>query len=120
MAYVPWQLENTMRTIRNACVLGAVLFAVVAAAADKKAPSSDGRDPAARESQAARVEAKRGGLSDAGTPQLEQNRYARCEAHQGADRDYCIRRMNGEGSVSGSVEGGGLSRELRVPVPAPQ
>ena len=95
-------------------VLGSLLFLAFAASA----ADSDKRDPAVREAQAAKVEAKRGGLTDAAEDQLKQNRYARCDAHKGEDRDYCIRRMNGEGTVSGSVEGGGLIRELRVTVPA--
>jgi hypothetical protein len=96
--------------------LGSMLFLAFAASA----ADNDKRDPATHEAQAAKVEAKRGGLTDAGEDQLKQNRYARCDAHKGEDRDYCIRRMDGEGTVSGSVEGGGLIRELRVTVPAPQ
>jgi hypothetical protein len=95
-------------------LFGSLLFLAIAA----NAADSDKRDPAVREAQAAKVEAKRGGLTDAGQAQLERNRYARCDAHQGDDRDYCIRRINGEGTVSGSVEGGGIYRELRVKVPA--
>jgi hypothetical protein len=95
-------------------MLGSLLFLAFAATA----ADSDKRDPAVREAQAAKVEAKRGGLTDADEVQLKQNRYARCDAHQGEDRDYCIRRVNGEGTVSGSVEGGGIVRELRVKVPA--
>jgi hypothetical protein len=107
-----------MRTIRTACVMGALLFAVIATATDRRSVSMDARDPAVREAQAARVEARRGGLTDVDQTQRERNLYARCNAHQGEDRDYCIRRMNGEGTVSGSVEGGGIYRELRVTVPA--
>ena len=107
-----------MRTIRYACIAGALLYSAIAVAADPSPSKSDARDPNVREAQAAKVEAKRGGLTDAGQAQLERNRYARCDAHQGDDRDYCIRRMNGEGTVSGSVEGGGIYRELRVKVPA--
>jgi hypothetical protein len=94
----------------------AMLFAVTAAAADR---DTDGRDPAVREAQAARQEARQGKLkNDADAEQRERNRYARCDMLSGDDRGYCIRRMNGEGTVTGSVEGGGLSRELRVIVPA--
>jgi hypothetical protein len=107
-----------MRNVRNACIFGAVLFAAIATAADPRAISADTREADVREARAARVEARRGGLTDIGDAQNEKNRYARCDAHQGADRDYCIRRMNGEGTVSGSVEGGGVLRELRVIVPA--
>ena len=98
----------------------AMLFAAMAAAADgTDSSNADGRDPAVREAQAAKQEAKRSGLTDnADAAQREQNKYARCDVLSGDDREYCMRRMNGEGSVTGSVEGGGISRELRVVVPA--
>ena len=95
----------------------ALLFATAAAAADRS--NTDARDPSAREARAAREEARRGRLTENATPEeRERNRYARCDNLQGDDRQYCIRRMNGEGTVSGSVEGGGLYRELTVTVPA--
>jgi len=95
----------------------AMLFATMAAAADRS--TTDARDPSVREDQAARQEARRGRLTENATPEeRERNRYARCDNLQGDDRQYCIRRMNGEGTVSGSVEGGGLYRELTVTVPA--
>jgi hypothetical protein len=101
-----------------AYVAVAMLFAAMASAADRS-DSSDGRDPAVREAQAAKLEEQQGRLkNNADRDQREQNRYARCDYLQGDDREYCIRRMNGEGTVSGSVESGGITRELRVPVPA--
>jgi hypothetical protein len=69
-----------------------------------------------REAGAALTEAKRGGLSN-DSAQFERNRLSRCDAHPAADRDECVRRMNA-GSTSGSVEGGGILRELRTTVPA--
>jgi hypothetical protein len=107
-----------MNILRNTGIAGALLFATIAAAADPSASTAAARDPSVREAQAAKVAARRGGLTEADEAQLKQNRYARCDVHRGEDRDYCIRRMNGEGTVSGSVEGGGIYRELRVPVPA--
>ena len=96
----------------------AMLFAAVAAAADRSDSTyTSARDPSVREAQAARQEAKRGRLQSEDTAQLERNRRARCEYLPLEDRDYCLRRMNGEGTVSGSVEGGGVLRELRVTVP---
>lgn len=94
----------------------AMLFAAVTTAADRG--DSDARDPSVREAQAAKQDAKRGHLPTENADQLERNRLARCERLPAQDRDYCMRRMNGEGEVSGSVEGGGLLRELRVVVPA--
>jgi hypothetical protein len=50
---------------------------------------------------------------DAGT--RERNALARCEVHKEADlRQACERMVEGEGSVSGSVEGGGVMRELVI------
>ena len=71
-----------------------------------------------REAGAALQEARRGQLVDAQAG-FEQNRFARCAYHRNPDeRDYCERRMRGEGTTSGSVEGGGILRELTVTVPA--
>ncbi len=71
-----------------------------------------------REAGAARGEAKRGNLND-GATSFQQNAQARCNALPPADRDDCIRRMQGQGTVSGSVDGGGVYREMTTIVPAP-
>jgi len=98
---------------RTAIAFAALLLSMSAIAADK-------RDPGTREAQAARQEARQGRLgNDVDQAQLDRNRYARCERLSAEDRSYCVRRMNGEGTVSGSVEGGGILRELWVPVQAP-
>ena len=96
----------------------AMLFAAVATAADRNNSRTDARDPSVREAQAARQEARRGRLQDEAPAQLERNRYVRCEGLPAEDRAHCMRRMNGEGTVSGSVEGGGILRELTVTLPA--
>jgi hypothetical protein len=67
-----------------------------------------------REASAARQEARRGGL-DNKPDQFEKNRMMRCDSQPAADRADCVHRMNGEGSTSGSVDGGGIYRELVVP-----
>jgi hypothetical protein len=97
-----------------------MLFAAMASAADRSdSPNANGRDPAVREAQAAQQEARQGKLrNDADAEQRARNRYARCDYLKGDDREYCVRRMNGEGTVTGSVESGGILRELRVVVPA--
>lgn len=121
--------------LRALCALGALAVSVPAPAANT------GRDPDAhqryvqeraacmslqgddrktclREAGAAQVEARRGQLTEAQAA-YEQNRLARCAYHKNADdRSYCERRMHGEGTTSGSVEGGGILRELTVTVPA--
>jgi len=71
-----------------------------------------------KEAGAALAEARRGTLGN-GAGQFEQNQRVRCDAHRDADdRSDCLRRMNGEGNISGSVESGGFYRELRTTVPA--
>jgi Ni/Co efflux regulator RcnB len=75
------------------------------------------RKACVREAGAAQQESKAGKLADANS-NFEGNKIERCTYLKGDDKGYCIRRMNGEGTVSGSVEGGGIYRELRVKVPA--
>ena len=77
------------------------------------------RDTCLREAGAARQEANRGRLGES-PERFEQNRFARCEKQPLQDREDCIRRMNGEGTTSGSVESGGIYRELVRPVVAPK
>lgn len=104
----------------------ALLLAAGAASAaevqlNRYVDSNGGKDPALREEGAARAEAKRGLLGKDDNPaDFERNRLARCDKHTGEDRELCIRRMNGEGTITGSVEGGGILRELHVTVPATQ
>ncbi|HSC28544.1 MAG TPA: hypothetical protein VLD67_14795 [Vicinamibacterales bacterium] len=71
-----------------------------------------------KEAGAALQEARRGGLDD-GQARLEQNRLVRCDGQPPEDRRTCVRRMK-EGSTSGSVEAGGIYRELVVPDVTPQ
>ena len=50
---------------------------------------------------------------------LKANRSARCDALKGEDREACLARVAGYGDVSGSVAGGGVSRQIEtVVVPA--
>jgi hypothetical protein len=44
--------------------------------------------------------------------QLQRNALARCDAQTGDEQVACIARIRGEGTVSGSVTGGGVLREL--------
>jgi hypothetical protein len=101
-------------------LIGGVLFlAFVSATPRAKAWDDPKRNPVVHEAQAARQEARQGRLKDnADEAQRERNRYARCDVHAAEDRELCIRRMNGEGIVTGSAESGGIYRELRVTVPA--
>jgi hypothetical protein len=73
--------------------------------------SSQDRATCLREAGAAAQERSRGNLTES----ADANKFARCDYHKNPeDREYCIRRMKGEGTVTGSVDGGGLLRELRV------
>lgn len=47
--------------------------------------------------------------------QLQRNAQVRCDALQGDDHAACVARMRGEGTISGSVAGGGVLRELVTP-----
>ncbi len=119
-----------MRSMPALLTIASLLACAAASAADRGAQAVYQRDRAAclrgdtsqdratclREAGAALQEARRGRLEDGDA--FERNRLARCEHQPLADRDACIRRMSGEGSVSGSVDGGGIIRELVVPVPA--
>ena len=71
-----------------------------------------------KEAAAARAEAKRGKLNG-GTAAYEQNAIIRCNALPEADRQDCVRRVRGEGKVSGSVETGGIYRETTTIIVAP-
>ena len=100
-------------------IAGALIVGFMSASPRAKAWDNPRRDPAVHEAQAARQEARQGRLrNNADEAQRERNRYARCDVHTGEDRALCIRRMNGEGIVTGSYEGGGILRELTVTVPA--
>ncbi len=118
----------------SACAVGALLVAGMAAAAGGKlseaqaryqqeraacisGQSQQDRATCLREAGAALQEAKRGRIGD-GQGSYEQNRLLRCDRVAAGDREDCLRRMHGEGTVSGSVDGGGIYRELHTTVPA--
>ena len=67
-----------------------------------------------KEAGAALQASKQGGL-DTGQARLDQNQLLRCDGQPAEDRQNCVRRMSGEGSTTGSVEGGGIYRELVTP-----
>jgi len=115
---------------RTLCVAGTLLVSTISIAADRtgaeavykrdraacnSGQTSQDRATCLKEAGAALAEARRGGLDD-GRGQLEKNRLLRCDNQPPQDRDDCVRRMNGEGITSGSVEGGGILRELSTPV----
>lgn len=70
-----------------------------------------------QEAGAALRAAMLGRLEDGKSP-YEKNRLMRCAALAQGGREDCVRRVRGEGTVSGSVDSGGIYRELRTTVPA--
>jgi hypothetical protein len=78
--------------------------------------TSQDRSTCLREAGAALQEAQRNRLDDAGG-QFDRNRVTRCDSLPAGDHEDCLRRMRGEGVISGSVESGGIYRELRTTVP---
>lgn len=74
-------------------------------------PEPESRSACLRETAAAREEMQRGGL--AGESDYQRNALARCHALPVADQEMCKRRTLDQGTVSGSVTGGGIYREYR-------
>lgn len=72
-----------------------------------------------KEANAALAESKKGKLNDGEAP-YGKNAALRCQALDASNREACERRMRGEGTVSGSVEAGGVMRELVVETPVRQ
>jgi len=65
-----------------------------------------------KEAAAARAEARRGGLTTPSPQTMAENTTRRCLSQPLQDRDDCVRRMNGEGTVEGSVAQGAIVREM--------
>lgn len=128
-------ISVSSRAVRLAlCAVGALLCASQAHAADQgtvsdaqavyqqdraacmRGDTNQVRATCLAEAGAAREEATRGAQSGNAQGQFEANRLRRCENLPAQDRDDCIRRMNGEGTTRGSVQSGGIYRELVTPV----
>jgi hypothetical protein len=73
-----------------------------------------------REAGAALQAARQHQLTSDSPDQLAANARRRCDPLPPDDKKDCLARMSGEGTVTGSVAGGGLLRELVTVVPAPQ
>lgn len=118
------------------CTAGALLVSSVAAAGpgmsgaqaqyqkDRAAcmsgSTNQDRATCLKEAGAALVEARRGGLSTTDESTYVKNSMDRCVPLPAADQEDCVRRMQGEGMIQGSVEEGGIYRELRRTVPLSQ
>jgi len=82
--------------------------------------SNEAKEVCLKEAAAARGEARRGNLTEA-PDRYRENALARCSVLPPADREDCARRVEGNATISGSVEDGGILRESRriVTEPAP-
>lgn len=74
--------------------------------------SGQERSSCLREAAAARAEAGRGGTAGENAAAYARNARLRCERLPAEQRDDCLARMEGQGTTSGSVAGGGILREL--------
>ena len=82
-------------------------------------PSNEDRANCLREANAAYAEARRGRSTATDPAQLAANALKRCDALPEADRKDCVARMQGQGTIRGSVAEGGIYRELVTRVPGP-
>jgi hypothetical protein len=73
--------------------------------------SNQERSVCLREASAAYAQAKRGDLTN-NAPAYQANASQRCDALPANDKLDCQARMQGQGTVSGSAQSGGISREL--------
>jgi hypothetical protein len=72
------------------------------------------------EARNALAEAKRNLLTDTTANLFEKNQLKRCRVFKGDDREACEARVRNEGSSTGSVQSGGILREVVRPVtPSP-
>lgn len=78
--------------------------------------SNQDRATCLQEAGAALGEARRNNLGTANAGEMGRNRMLRCDALPAGDREDCARRMQGDGVTTGSVQQGGLLRELSRPV----
>lgn len=92
------------------------------AACQALSPTQD-RTNCLRDAGAHRAQALRTGVRGGTSPQeLERNALQRCQSHNSLEeRAICERMARGEGTSSGSVQGGGTIRELvtQEPLPVP-
>jgi hypothetical protein len=88
-------------------------------AACNRDATPQGRTTCLKEVGAAHAEAMRQQLGNGeGARALQENAEMRCQRVAVADRDRCLRLAHGEGTVSGSVDGGGVLKTLVTPIPA--
>lgn len=132
------QQPNRMPLTRSLALIGVLLFSSATQAVHAQTPearyqadraaclqNNPNVDRAAclKEAGAALQESKKSGAVKSSGPHHEQdlarNRTLRCDALPLTDREDCLLRMQGEGVTQGSVESGGVLRQLERPVAPP-
>jgi len=99
--------------------LSAMAWACAPTLAQGSSASADASAVYQREAAAAQAQRRKGaGAEDAAA--FDRNAQQRCDALSGDERKDCVARMQGQGSTSGSVSGGGILREKMTVVPAPK
>jgi hypothetical protein len=78
--------------------------------------SQEDRATCLKEAGAAYQEARNGRLDNSQANNFTQNATQRCNAQPASDREACVQRIVGTGSAQGSVNGGGILREVATPV----
>ncbi|MGY8904334.1 MAG: hypothetical protein ACKVIH_07295 [Burkholderiales bacterium] len=68
------------------------------------------------EANNAYADARRGRLTSTGSTDYQANALARCQAQPPTERQDCIQLIQGNSSATGSVKGGGVIREIELPV----
>lgn len=127
--------HRTLRTCLTAAAMAIALPAWAAGNADKASIEANyqaarsacqsmavpaDRTNCLRDAGAARAQALRTGPTATSPEQLQRNALQRCQVHKTEeDRATCERMARGDGNTSGSVESGGMIRELTTQVPAP-
>lgn len=106
-----------------AAAQGANSPAVTSATGDPYKACTDGtanedRATCMKEVAAAKAEAKRGQLTNAGGA-YDANALQRCDALPADQKEPCRLRILGAGTTSGSVAGGGIVREVTTQNPTP-
>ena len=130
--------KNGGALTRGLALVGVLMFSAATHAADPQSPPARyqadraeclqnnpniDRTACLREAGAALQESKKSGSVKSSGPHNEQdlarNRTLRCDALPLTDREDCLRRMQGEGVIEGSVEAGGVLRQLERPITPP-
>lgn len=118
MSAMAWVCAPTLAQGNAASVDASAIYQRERAACLRMASAED-RATCLREAAAAQAQRRRGAAPEDASA-FERNALLRCDALSGDERTDCVARMQGQGSTSGSVSGGGILREKVTVVPAPK